>query len=106
MNLGGNLVDFVGAPAGHPGFNKSGSDGYSGGGAYNTGAYTRGYDGGSDGGDAECGGTGTGEDVTSFTLLNYQISPGSRGHFYSSLGDNSGGGGGGVLVDGAGPGVG
>jgi len=76
----------------------SGGDGYSGGGGYGD------CRGGSDGSDGECSmdgaGSGTGEDVTSYKLDNYVVSPGAGGHY-----DNCGGGGGGVLVDGAGPGV-
>jgi len=89
-----NPGDTVVAAAGH----SDGGDGYSGGG----GNYG-GCNGGSAGGNGECanGGSGTGEDITSYRLQNYQLSPGAGGQFY----DYNGGGGGGVLVDGAGPGV-
>ena len=52
------------------------------------------------------GGRGTGEDITSYELQNYQlVSAGAGGQYYPNDVYNHGGGGGGVLVDGAGPDV-
>ena len=96
INNGDNLV----ASAGH-----RGRDGASGGAGYSGGGGGPGRcNGGSDGGDGECyGGSGTGEDITTYTLQNYQLSPGTGGqHYYDGI-FYGGGGGGGVLVDGAGP---
>ena len=76
---------------------SNGGNGYSGGGAqYNNGGYNGG-DGDSFYGDGY-GGHGTGEDLTTFVLDNFILSPGDGGH---PLGD--GGGGGGVLINGLGP---
>merc|ERR1712008_327779 len=76
-----------------------GGNGYSGGGS----GMSVGCDGGYNGGDGEScngehGGYGTGEDVTSFKLENFVLTPGARG-----ISSNNGGGGGGVLVNGDGP---
>jgi len=99
--------DIVRAEHGRDGYYHFGSfyggDGYSGGGGWDN------CNGGSAGGDGECrfdAGSGTGEDVTSYKLDNYVVTPGAGGEYYHAYGSYScGGGGGGVLVDGAGPGV-
>ena len=74
-----------------------GRDGYSGGGAMYC-------DGGCGGGDGDSsgsyhGGHGTGEDIVTFVLDNFILSPGDGGEHYSQWG----GGGGGVLINGQGP---
>ena len=85
-----------------------GGDGYSGGGA-------DGYSGGSNGGNGDDpwyrsdDGHGTGEDITTYRMDNFVLSPGAGGKVWYS-GDHFkysdiyyGGGGGGVLVNGQGP---
>ena len=82
-----------------------GADGYSGGG----GSGSPGCDGGTDGHDGEdCaygGGRGSGDDVTTYKMDNFVLTPGAGGkYFYDSIdGYNYGGGGGGVMVNGQGP---
>merc|ERR1712013_135877 len=96
INNGDNLVASAGDRGSRDG---GGGAGYSGGGGHGS------CNGGSHGGDGECsdGGSGTGEDITTYTLQNYQLSPGTGGQYYHGS-YYHGGGGGGVLVDGAGPG--
>ena len=87
-----------------------GGDGYSGGGAW---GFERGNDGGSDGGDGQDdfnydggrGGVGSGVNISSLKMLNFELTPGKGGDYYwdNSLGFYYGGGGGGVLVNGEGP---
>ena len=110
-----------GKPGGHGGYNNGGN-GYSGGGGGSTpaiiGSYMTGGNGGSNGrdggGSRETQGRGTGEDITSYELTHFNISPGRGGQRYKSKGNlnlkyhlrkpyYSGGGGGGVLVGGSGP---
>ena len=88
-------------------------DGYSGGGAF--GGNTEGHDGGSNGEDGENdqnfdGGHGTGEDVTTYKMNNFALTPGAGGKYLFYRGDvividgiYLGGGGGGVLVNRKGP---
>ena len=75
---------------------------------------TNGNDGGQGGrsGSTYAGGRGTGEDITSYELTHFNISPGRGGQRYKSKGNLNlkprqpyyiGGGGGGVLVGGSGP---
>ena len=81
-----------------------GGDGYSGGSA---GGYTGGFDGGYGGDDGDFrGGSGTGEDITSYRLTHWALTPGAGGKVYPEACSDDGGcggGGGGVLVDGTGP---
>ena len=80
-----------------------GADGYSGGG----GSGSPGCDGGTDGHDGEnCaygGGRGSGDDVTTYKMDNFVLTPGAGGKYNSSGRFYYGGGGGGVLVNGEGP---
>ena len=65
-----------------------------------------GYEGGSDGGNGggEGGGAGSGQDITTYDLSSWTLSPGAGGELYTgNCYDGCGGGGGGVLVDQAGP---
>ena len=68
-----------------------------------------GCDGGTNGGDGVAfgnrdGGHGTGEDILSYELDNFDLTPGAGGQPYESgNGYYHGGGGGGVLVNGEGP---
>merc|ERR1711976_23853 len=59
--------------------------------------------GGSNGGNAEYGGHGTGEDITAYALESWIVTPGAGGNKYHDLFGYYGGGGGGVLVDGLAP---
>ena len=92
--------EIIRAAAGHDGYiddygGYNGGDGFSGGGSYGSNGGSNGGDGGSS--SSGSGGEGTGEDVTSYSLKNYKLSPGEGGKR---------GGGGGVLVNGDGPGQG
>ena len=85
---------------------RHGGHGYSGGGAYGRDGGA-GCDGGSDGGDGEDdqkndGGRGTGEDISSYKMENFVLTPGAGGKYYYD-GSYYGGGGGGVMVNGQGP---
>ena len=96
---------------------NNGGNGYSGGGGgcHNILVCTGGKGGsnGRDGGGSrETQGRGTGEDITSYELTHFNISPGRGGQRYKSKGNLNlkprqpyyiGGGGGGVLVGGSGP---
>ena len=103
------------AAAGQQGSSPSvGGDGYSGGGAYSIelkGGY--GSNGGANGGDGEDGliiaipfnegGHGTGEDIKTYPMEQFILSPGAGGKIYEAGVFYYGGGGGGVLVNGNGP---
>ena len=105
VRINGETIE---AEPGHYPTSNDGADGYSGGGA--SGSTAGGCNGGSNGGDGEgdCynhnGGRGTGEDITTYRLDNFVLSPGAGGKYDKSEdGYYSGGGGGGVLVNGEGP---
>ena len=91
------------AEAGHDSRDvQNGADGYSGGGAL-----CNGCDGGSNGGNGDSffdnkGGHGTGEDISTYKLENWVLSPGVGGQscYDDYDGYPNGGGGGGVLVNG------
>ena len=99
--------------------NFNGGDGYSGGGALtytNSLSIERGSEGGTNGLDGQdgkgdddwhcIGGHGSGEDISSYTMENFVLTPGMGGKSYMShatAGVYPGGGGGGVVVNGLGP---
>ena len=93
------------ANPGQDGHGFDGGDGYSGGGG---GGWSSGSAGGTNGGDGHggsegSGGHGTGEDVSSFTFISWNIKAGAGGEVvHSSSGYGYGGGGGGVM-NGQGP---
>ena len=104
LNTDGRRHDLLIAEAGETGFPEQGGNGYSGGGGWDVIRDDDACQGGSDGGAGrgDLAGNGTREDVSSYQMKHFILSPGTGGESFHN-GFYFGGGGGGVLVNGEGP---